>query len=420
MCMVSVSRRRRVALLAAVASCAASRGEAACDSLPFYRSDEVPAVHEINLLMPTCRSDGGGCKDGDVGYDGSFHQLVDNQGNRVFGELSADIVFNGVPHAGGKIQVHGGTPQRGSVDPPQPGTDCFIGGMHQSDPSLPGCKPGFRINFSKHAPLNSSLPVFSFPRELQACPHPDKLVLRNEYADYKLMFRNKLTQDLFTKTGAPALRVEYAKLSVNGAYFGLYAMEEHVDAEFLKCRGLPHGDGDGTVLYKSYPDKTIFKPGQPPAHGSWWDCPKESPEECTVGFEMKLPKCSGCSGEMFSDADPGSCGVSDAPDDAYDQTIPGSCVSTWRQSGFRDPTNPACPMNCSAPTHLAELFGAISKADTTLDELSHTLNVTSYMLWQMVTTFTQGDDTGWHNYYLYRPNEGQPWFVINYDSDNAW
>jgi hypothetical protein len=52
-------------------------------------------------------------------------------------------------------------------------------------------------------------------------------------------------------------------------------------------------------------------------------------------------------------------------------------------------------MNCSAPTHLAGLFGAINKEDTALDDLSLTLNMTSYMLWQIVTTFVQNDDTGW-------------------------
>lgn len=106
-----------------------------------------------------------------------------------------------------------------------------------------------------------------------------------------------------------------------------------------------------------------------------------------MGFEMKLPECHGCSGEMFSDTDPGSCGVGD-----------GGCLGGWLKSGYKDPTNPDCPTNCSAPTHLAGLFGAINKEDTTLSDLSLTLNVTSYMLWQIVATFVQNDDTGWHNY----------------------
>ena len=112
-----------------------------------------------------------------------------------------------------------------------------------------------------------------------------------------------------------------------------------------------------------------------------------------MGFEMKLPKCRGCSGEMFSDSDPGSCGIAS---NGFPQD--GGCLGGWLKSGYKDPTNPDCPRNCSAPTHLAELFGAINKEGTNLDDLSRTLNMTSYMMWQIVTTFVQNDDTGWHNY----------------------
>ncbi len=226
-----------------------------CDHMAFYAADELATVHDIDLRMPSCSTPY--CKKGDPGYTGSFNELVDNQGNRHFGELEAEIVVNGIPHAGGKVQVHGGTPQRGSKTENgvvTPGSDCSIGGLRQSNPSLPGCKAGLRLNFAKHSPLNTSRPVWSFPRALQTCNNPDKFVLRNEYADYHLMMRNKLTQDLISKTGMPALRVEFARLHVNGDYFGLYSLEEHVDDDFLKCRGLPH---DNAALYKAYPDKAL-------------------------------------------------------------------------------------------------------------------------------------------------------------------
>ena len=71
----------------------------------------------------------------------------------------------------------------------------------------------------------------------------NKFVLRNEWGDGKTMLRNKLTQDLFTHLGAAAPRVEYAELSVNGEYFGLYTLEERVDDHFARCRGWPTNDG---------------------------------------------------------------------------------------------------------------------------------------------------------------------------------
>ena len=203
---------------AAAAACAAlALARASCDHAAFYAADELPTVHDIDLRMPACGGSGK-CEKGHPGYTGSFNELVDNQSDRHFGELEAEIVVNGVSHAGGKIQVHGGTPQRGTNGI---GSDCYIGGLRQSDPSLPGCKAGFRLNFAKHTPLNTTRSLWSFPRALRSCKNPDKFVLRNEYSDYHLMVRNKLTQDLISHTGMPALRVEFARLHVNGDYFGV-------------------------------------------------------------------------------------------------------------------------------------------------------------------------------------------------------
>jgi hypothetical protein len=42
------------------------------------------------------------------GYHGSFQELVAEQSDEFFGELNATIVFNGVAHPGGAVQVGGG------------------------------------------------------------------------------------------------------------------------------------------------------------------------------------------------------------------------------------------------------------------------------------------------------------------------
>ena len=392
-----------------------------CDGVAqFYLPEELPRVHEIDLRMACARRL---CTPRDAGYHGSMHELVDNQWNRNFGELPVEIVLNGVSHPGGKIQVHGGTPQRAGLGGGK-GTDCAIYGKDPSarpTPTMPSCKPGFRLNFGKHHPINSSVPLWSYPRHLQSCAYPDKFTLRNEYGDPSTMVRNKLSNDLSNKVSQAALRVEYARIMLNGEFFGLYTLEERVDKDFLKCRDLPHHD-PGTALYKAYPDKSI-------GYGSgiataWQDCPGDA-VECNIGFEMKIPSCDGCTGEMFSDTEPGSCSARGPSIDNMDsEGVPRSdpsCLSRWQSSSprYQDPLFPDCPRNCSAPTALAELMGAVNRPGTTLPQLATTLNLTSYMLWQIQTTFTMADDSGWHNYYLYRPRAGAPWAVINYDADNS-
>ena len=41
-----------------------------------------------------------------------------------------------------------------------------------------------------------------------------------------LLIRNKITQDMSKAAGGLAPRIEYARLSINSEYFGLYTIEE--------------------------------------------------------------------------------------------------------------------------------------------------------------------------------------------------
>ena len=112
------------------------------------------------------------------------------------------------------------------------GGDCGIGDRSGAD-GLPACKPSLRINFRKHHRPSGKPRLWGFPEALQGCAQPDKLVLRNEISDRNLMVRNKLSQDLYNKVGALVVRVEYARLSVNGSYFGLYTMVRCTSARHL-------------------------------------------------------------------------------------------------------------------------------------------------------------------------------------------
>ena len=79
----------------------------------------------------------------------------------------------------------------------------------------------------------------------QTCFGLDKLVLNNNYADATNM-KEALVYDLFKYVGADASLCNYAKISVNGEYWGLYlALEAVEDSFLLRNYGLESGE-----LYK--------------------------------------------------------------------------------------------------------------------------------------------------------------------------
>ena len=79
----------------------------------------------------------------------------------------------------------------------------------------------------------------------QTCFGLDKLVLNNSYADTTYM-KDALILDMYQYIGADAPLYNYAKLSVNGEYFGLYLAIEAVEESFiLRNYGVSNG-----ALYK--------------------------------------------------------------------------------------------------------------------------------------------------------------------------
>ncbi len=81
--------------------------------------------------------------------------------------------------------------------------------------------------------------------EGQTCFGLDKLILNNNYADATNM-KEALIYDLFAQVGADASLYNYAKVSVNGQYWGLYLALEAVEDSFLLRN---YGTGNGE-LYK--------------------------------------------------------------------------------------------------------------------------------------------------------------------------
>lgn len=108
--------------------------------------------------------------------------------------------------------------------------------------------------------------------EGQTCFGLDKLVLNNNYADATNM-KEALIYDMFQALGADASLYNYAKISVNGEYWGVYLALEAVEDSFLlrnygvknghlyKPESLNMGDG-GQMPMDSREDETAFWPMQ--------------------------------------------------------------------------------------------------------------------------------------------------------------
>ncbi len=100
----------------------------------------------------------------------------------------------------------------------------------------------------------------------QTCFGLDKLVLNNSFADTTYM-KEALIYDMFAYLGADAPLYNYAKISVNGEYWGLYLALEAVEDSFLLRN---YGSANG-ALYK--PDSMDFGDGKPqgqmPGNQNW-------------------------------------------------------------------------------------------------------------------------------------------------------
>lgn len=81
--------------------------------------------------------------------------------------------------------------------------------------------------------------------EGQTCFGLDKLILNNNYADSTSM-KEAVVYDMYQYLGADASLYNYAKISVNGEYWGVYLALEAVEESFLLRN---YGTGDG-ALYK--------------------------------------------------------------------------------------------------------------------------------------------------------------------------
>lgn len=83
-----------------------------------------------------------------------------------------------------------------------------------------------------------------------------KFNLRASQNDPSLL-REKLAAWIFARAGAPAPRVGFARLYINGEYWGLYLLTEQIDRDFVHAR---YGTIQG-ALYKGVRARAHFSPG---------------------------------------------------------------------------------------------------------------------------------------------------------------
>jgi spore coat protein H len=103
-------------------------------------------------------------------------------------------------------------------------------------------KPSLRVSFKRSA---DSGPFFG----------QDAIILGNMAQDSTLL-KNSLAYDLFAKMGLPAPRTSYARLSINGQFWGIYLISEEIESPYLTDR---LGEKDGHLYEYSWVDYYYFE-----------------------------------------------------------------------------------------------------------------------------------------------------------------
>ncbi len=126
-----------------------------------------------------------------------------------------------------------------------------VGFRLRGNTSRNALKKSYRVSFNTFAPGGKYRGL-------------EKLNLNGEHNDPTII-RSNLAWDIFQKMGVPASRATHVKLYINDVYYGLYALVEHIDEQFLQERF----DDDSGNLYKCLwpadltylgPDAAAYRP----------------------------------------------------------------------------------------------------------------------------------------------------------------
>ncbi len=138
--------------------------------------------------------------------------------------------------------------------------------------NLPTCGVKFKGNSSYNNPSNKKSFKIGFDEYVSTQDYDglNKLNLNNGFKDPSFL-REKIALDVLNAAGYPAPRCAYARLYINGTYWGLYTAVEEINKDFLKDRfsdkkgnlfkGDPSGDlkwlgASPSLYYTKYELKT--------------------------------------------------------------------------------------------------------------------------------------------------------------------
>ena len=103
-------------------------------------------------------------------------------------------------------------------------------------------KPGLKVSFTRFADSGPFLGL-------------DTVILTNLTQD-PTMLKNYLAQQLFVRAGLPAPRFSFARLTVNGEFWGVYGVGEEIDDRFLTSR---FGEKSGYLYEYSWQNLNGFE-----------------------------------------------------------------------------------------------------------------------------------------------------------------
>lgn len=197
-----------VALLTAAAACLSLLAAAAGDFLV-----EALGGKGVTMEYESALFDTDTVLDINIRIDAdAFQEMLDNAINEEY--VSCDVEIGGKTFTDVGIRPKGNTSLSSIVNDPD------------SD------RYSFKLEFDKYV-------------EGQTCFGLDKLVLNNNYAD-ATNIKEAIAYDMYRFLGADASLYNYARLSVNGEYFGVYLALEAVEESFMLRN---YGAANG-ALYK--------------------------------------------------------------------------------------------------------------------------------------------------------------------------
>ena len=247
----------------------------------------------------------------------------------------------------------------------------------------------------------------------QTCYGLDKLILNNNYADATSM-KEALVYDMFAFLGADASLYNYARVSVNGEYWGLYLALEAVEESFLlRNYGVNYGQ-----LYK--PEGMNMGGGKAGGNGGF--SPDNLPN--MDGFDPdNLPKRGDFGGEGMPDA--GIYSPDGAPDfgeapDGDGQSGEANLAAGW--GGFSGMGSGGANLNYSdddLDSYSTIWEGEVTdsgkkdhqrvvaalKSISAGENLEQVMDIDNLLLYMAVHIFSVNEDSlsgsMAHNYYLY-------------------